>query len=77
MFVSDNSLCFHGDVMLCLYQVTEYMRFSDTVDNHWTSTTIPTVLFVADNSLCLHGDVMLCLYQVTEYMRFSDTIDNH
>ena len=32
--------------MLCLYQVTEYMKFClpDTVENGWTSSTIPNAL---------------------------------
>ena len=56
MFVSDSNLCLHSDVMLCLYQVTEYMRFSvaDAADSHWTSTTIPTALSKAFVNIASH-----------------------
>ena len=56
MFVSDSNLCLHSDVMLCLYQVTEYIRFSvgDAADSHWTSTTIPTALSKAFVNIASH-----------------------
>ena len=39
-------LCLLSDVMLCLYQVTEFVRFNSPCesDNNWSSSTIPNAL---------------------------------
>ena len=49
VFFSDEKLCLLSDVMLCLYQVTEFLKFSqpnseDIVDSSLGSGTIPNAL---------------------------------